>query len=777
VRKARPPALIPAVAVALGIGLAGAPVRPALPLAAALIAVGWASGRGWGRLAAWLGVGLVAALVRGGDSAPARVAPDPGRPVEALVRISSHAQRGPHGWSARAQSRRLRRGAVIDLERRELVLELPPESPAPVFGSTLRVRGHLSQSAGYRNRIPVEPGPWRLRVKAPRFVTLESPASPLARLSHALRARVGAAYAAAARGSPAVARARALVLGDTSDLEPAFKRGLRRSGLAHLLAVSGFNVALVGGVALVVAFWLPWRGRLLLALVTIAGYSLLVGPLPPILRAATMGLLATVALLSGRLQQPANVLAVTVLAMLVLEPRLLRDVSFQLTASATAGLTLVAPLLEERWAALPPLLRRPLAATVAAQLATLPWALPAFHQISPWAPLANLLMVPVAAVAIVVALMWSGAAVAWPGLAQALVPALAAATAPLAWPAGPRAALWQLQPAALSGGQAALLALALAAACLRPRHGLGMAAMAALALLGWRCGGPRGGDPGDLGDFSLTMLDVGQGDAILIRDGARALLVDGGGWSEGDFGGRVLVPALAAEGVRRLDALVLTHPDRDHCAGLLDLVDYLPAEELWVAPRTAESACGRALLLRPGPRLRVLWRGERASLGRWRFQALHPPAAGGGEDNDRSLVLLGSAAGRRVLLTGDIEAAAERLLVADQPEALRADVLKVAHHGSKSSTTAAFLAAVQPRLGLISSGVHNPYGHPHPQVVARLAEHGIPVLRTVGAGMVVVRFPPGGSLRVELPGPPAPRAPPAPSVPSWRLLAARAALL
>jgi competence protein ComEC len=249
------------------------------------------------------------------------------------------------------------------------------------------------------------------------------------------------------------------------------------------------------------------------------------------------------------------------------------------------------------------------------------------------------------------------------------------------------------------------------------------------------------------------MVDVGQGDALLIRDGARALLVDGGGWSEGDFGGRVLVPALAAEGVRRLEALVLTHPDRDHCAGLLDLVDYLPAEELWVAPRTAESACGRALLLRPGPRLRVLWRGERASLGRWRFHALHPPAAGGGEDNDRSLVLLGTAAGRRVLLTGDIEAGAERLLVAEQPEALRADVLKVAHHGSKSSTTAAFLAAVQPRLGLISSGLHNPYGHPHPQVVARLAEHGIPALRTAGAGMVVVRFPPGGGLRVELPGP------------------------
>ena len=252
------------------------------------------------------------------------------------------------------------------------------------------------------------------------------------------------------------------------------------------------------------------------------------------------------------------------------------------------------------------------------------------------------------------------------------------------------------------------------------------------------------------------MLDVGQGDAVLIRDGNRSLLVDGGGWSSGDFGGRVLVPALAAEGVRRLDALVLTHPDRDHCAGLLDLVDYLPARELWLAPGAAASSCGRALALRPGPRLRLLWRGERAALGGWRFEALHPPPGGGGDDNDRSLVLLATAAGRRVLLTGDIEAAAERELVAAQREALRADVLKVAHHGSKTSTTPAFLAAVAPRLALISSGLNNPYGHPHPTVVARLAERGVPTLRTAAAGMVVVRFAAGSGLRVELPGPPAP---------------------
>ena len=470
------PALVAAAALALGIGWTTATVWHPLPLAAALVALGCASGRAWGRGTAWVGVGMVVALVRGEDPA-ARLAPDPTRPVEALVRVSSHAQRDLHGFAVRVRARRLRRGAELELGGRELVVELPPDAAPPVFGSTLRVRGHLSQSAGYRNRMPVPPGPWRLRVKARHFVSVEAPPPPLARASHALRRRVAAAYRAAGRGSPALARARALVLGDTAELAPVFQRGLRRSGLAHLLAVSGFNVALVGGVALIAGGWLPWRPRLVLALVAIAGYALLVGPLPPILRAATMGLLATVALLTGRLQQPAHALAVAVIALLCLDPSLVRDVSFQLTASATAGLVLLAPRLEERWPALPLVMRRPLAATVAAQIATLPWALPAFHQISPWAPLANLVLVPLAAVGIVVALVWTAVAVVWPGLARVLVPALAAATAPLAWPAAPRAALWQLEPLALGGrrrgARRAGARLGLAASAARPGAGRG----------------------------------------------------------------------------------------------------------------------------------------------------------------------------------------------------------------------------------------------------------------------------------------------------------------
>jgi len=250
------------------------------------------------------------------------------------------------------------------------------------------------------------------------------------------------------------------------------------------------------------------------------------------------------------------------------------------------------------------------------------------------------------------------------------------------------------------------------------------------------------------------MFDVGQGDALLLRDRSRAVLVDGGGWSEGDFGGRVLLPALAGEGVERLDAVVLTHADRDHCRGLVDLVDYLPVREVWTAEPARTQPCGAELAARPGPALRVLARGQQASIGHWQIEALSPAAGDAGADNDLSLVLVASALGRCLLLTGDVEAAAELRLARRDGDSLRCDLLKVAHHGSKTSTVAPFLRAVRPRLALVSVGAGNSYGHPSEAVLARLAKAGIPIVRTDRMGAVVVRWRQHGSLALEFPGPP-----------------------
>ena len=249
------------------------------------------------------------------------------------------------------------------------------------------------------------------------------------------------------------------------------------------------------------------------------------------------------------------------------------------------------------------------------------------------------------------------------------------------------------------------------------------------------------------------MLDVGQGDSILLRDGDRAILVDGGGSRGGDIGGRVLLPALLGEGVTRLEALVMTHPDADHCSGLVDVAAYLPVREVWMAPGWDPQGCAGRLLDLPGARTRLLSRGQRLTLGRWRLTALHPAAADDGPVNERSLVLLAEVNGRRALLTGDVESGAERELAACCAQGLHADLLKVAHHGSRTSSTAPFLEAVAPRLALISVGLRNLYHHPAPEIVERLGERAR-LLRTDRAGEIVVRFGADGKLRIETPGAP-----------------------
>jgi competence protein ComEC len=250
------------------------------------------------------------------------------------------------------------------------------------------------------------------------------------------------------------------------------------------------------------------------------------------------------------------------------------------------------------------------------------------------------------------------------------------------------------------------------------------------------------------------MLDVGQGDAILLRDGDRAILVDGGGSRGGDIGGRALLPALLGEGVKHLDALVMTHPDNDHCGGLVDISAYLPVREVWMAPGWDRAGCAGRLLDLPGVRARFLSRGQRLTLGRWRLTVLHPTPDDHKPVNERSLVLLAEANGRRALLTGDVEKGGERDLVDCCAQDLRADLLKVAHHGSRTSSTADFLDAVKPRLALISVGVGNVYHHPSPEIVERLRDHHARVLRTDRAGEIVVRFGADRRLRIEMPGAP-----------------------
>ncbi len=272
---------------------------------------------------------------------------------------------------------------------------------------------------------------------------------------------------------------------------------------------------------------------------------------------------------------------------------------------------------------------------------------------------------------------------------------------------------------------------------------VGLLLLVALVVLGQAVGGPsKRSTPPPLpaGQLELRVFDVGQGDSILLRFGERALLVDAG--PDPQTARRVLLPRLARLGVKRLDAVALTHADADHIGGAADVLKALPVSTVWMAAKghahpllsVIEAAAHRsgAAIERPGNRQFLDWH-PAVSL---RVLFASPDVARG--DNDQSMVLQVRFGEADILLTGDIEQAAERDLVA-RASGLEADVLKVAHHGAGTSSSHEFLAAVQPQVAIISAGLGNAFNHPRDDVLRRLRGMGAQVFRTDLAGDVVVR--------------------------------------
>jgi len=758
--------LLPAAALAGGSLLAFHLPILSLPLWAALAILGIALRKPAGAWIACFACGVVAAAIRLDLPERPLAGVDLERPVEAVVRVAGHWQPDARpdtkdaGWSAPARIVRLKQDVRVTVPPVELALHIPGSEEPPPYGSTLRVKGYLSRSAGFANRAAVPPGPWRLHVKSRRLMAAEEPPGLVAALSSSLRRRVDRAYTAAGPESggerQGKALARALVLGDASGVPLAWKRGLRVTGIYHLMSVSGVHVALVAGAVWLFTPWLPRSLRLLLMLAAIAAYLLLVGPLPTLVRSAVMAFLAVLALLVERPPSPGNGLAWAVILLVLDSPDVVLAAGFQLTVSATVGILVVAPPLARRWRQrLHPWLAAALAASAGAELLTLPWALPRFHTVAPLAPLLNLPAVPWTGLTLGASLVWTAAALVSPVFAGHLLPALDAIALPFSWPSQTPPELWLSVPVLISPLAAWGLSLGCGLLLLaRPQQRwVRTGALAAgLLCVGGCLWGPATSTFGR--GPELAMLDVGQGDSILLRDGSHAVLVDGGGWDRGDLGGHVLLPALLGEGVRRLDALVMTHPDHDHCGGLVDIAAYLPIGEVWMGPGWEATGCAGQLMSLPGVPVRLLWRGRRAHVGRWQVTVLHPERNESRGTNERSLVLRAEVLGRSVLLTGDMESWAEsRLLDCCGPQ-LHVDVLKVAHHGSKTSSTESFLDAVSPHLALISAGINNLYHHPSAIVLDRLSEHGARVLRTDRNGMVLLRFQADGRTHLELPGEP-----------------------
>jgi competence protein ComEC len=543
-----------------------------------------------------------------------------------------------------------------------------------------------------------------------------------------------------------------MVLGADEDIPAAMSDDFKDSGLAHVLAVSGQNVALLAALAwpLLAAAGLQRRGRLIGVAVLIALYVPVTGAGPSIMRAGVMGLAAVAAAVAGRPASRWYALLLAAALTLGFDPRAWQDVGWQLSFAAVAGIFVLVRPLATTLRALPEPLRMGAALTVAATVATAPLMAFHFDRVSLAALPANLVALP--AIPLV---MWTGmlsatAAQVWvvpAELLNALNGLLLAYVAAVArWGARLPGAVAEIGidgPVQLAIAYAALAGTLGLAWRLRgaPRRGaallvacaLGAAAVAVLH---------HGHTPAPPPNFTLTFLDVGQGDATLIQaPGGYAALVDGGP-PEGD-----VALDLRARGVTRLHLVVLTHAQADHQGGLEAVLTRFPVEVLLDGGHSADGPDHRRIVALARARaVRVIpaAAGQRFRLGRWlRFDVLAPASARDAaqdlDPNLRAAVLHLSYRGLDVLLPAD----AESEVTASLP-LRRVEVLKVAHHGSADEGLGALLERLRPAAAVIPVGTGNRYGHPHPTTMRALRLAGPRVFRTDRDGDVTLALWPAG---------------------------------
>jgi competence protein ComEC len=573
---------------------------------------------------------------------------------------------------------------------------------------------------------------------------------------HRWAAAVRADLHTAVAGLPAGPRALVpgLVVGDTSAVDPAATAEFKVSGLTHLTAVSGANVAILLVVVLGLAGRLGVSRRLrpVLGGTAVLGFLLVVGPAPSLLRAAVMGAVGLVGLAVGRPARAVPALCAAVILLLLVDPALARNYSFALSSAATAALIGLAPRWRDALARYVPVpVATALAVPAAAQVACAPLIVLLSGNVSLIAIPANLLVAPVVAPAMICGLLAAAAQPLSPDLAALLArPAGACAAwiltvahrcaelpgATLPWPDGPRGALLLAGLTAL-----ALLMAARVEHPIRMRRGLVVALAVLLGALLVRPPLPvptvlrplLWPPPG----WQLVACDVGQGDGLVLHVApGTAVVVDAGPDPA------AMDHCLHRLGVRQIPLLLLTHFHADHVEGLpgalrgrrvmsiqvSPLVD--PPEEAARVARWAAAARVPVEPARPGEIRRV---------GELRWRVLWPSVllAGDSPPNNASVVLLVvTPAGLSLLLAGDIEPLAQSVLHQAEPD-LRVDVLKVPHHGS-AYQDAEFLRSLRARIALVSVGADNDYGHPAARTLDMLRHSGATTLRTDTGGDLAV---------------------------------------
>ena len=522
----------------------------------------------------------------------------------------------------------------------------------------------------------------------------------------------------------------ALVVGDRSKIDDDKWRILRRTGTAHLVSVSGMHVSLAAGfVALLTAFlwrrrvplmrFMPTQKAALIAAIPAAfAYALLAGFAVPVRRSFFMLLAAALIVLQGGFASPTVVLSLVAALIVAIDPWAVLSAGFWLSFLLSGALIVSAMAASS----VRDFVFRLLRLQALLSLFAMPLTLWFFGEASLISPIANLIAVPVVGF---LALPLALADIFIPGdylwrlsgfileylwlflseLAQLPYASWQPAAAPMwLFLMALSGVFWLLMPAGTPLRLAGLFPL--------------------LAMLLWSPPPPKAGT------LEMTVLDVGQGSAVVLRTTSHVMVADVGS----DYGGNIVQSYLRAVGVRRVDALLLSHDDKDHAGGTEHLLAENKVSEI------ISSLTPTRVREFPEHRQRRCLAQDRWEWDGVLFEILHPQIeqyGGGYADNDKSCVLKIQSDDFSVLLMGDVSADIENIL--RRQEAIRADVLVASHHGSRYSSTKKFLAAVQPTAVIFSAGKHNPYGHPHPDALTRAQNIGATIYRTDKDGAIIIR--------------------------------------
>lgn len=555
---------------------------------------------------------------------------------------------------------------------------------------------------------------------------------------------------------PALALLKSMVIGDRGTLPHEVRGEFSKTGLAHILAISGLHVGYIVLALLAVQkiLKLPPKIAFLFQVLFLGFYCLLVGATASVIRAAVMAIIVMGGRLLGRRPDPINSMALAALLVLLFRPLDIFDVGFQLSFAAVGGIFLYSNLIKKALRFLPDFISNSISVSLAAQLGTWPLTLYYFNIISPWAMLTNLLLVPIAGIVVILGFVmlivslilpwfesfvgniigyiclilikgnnimasipWSSIKMISPSIMFLIIYYL------ILWIVSDEKPAFIKRPILWVSGAVSLL--------------LGIAFIKYLLPV----------------PMQIIFLDVGQGDCIYIRTpDKKHILIDGGGRPEGlgsfDIGEDIVVPFLLKNGIGRLDLVVMSHAHDDHIGGLIPVVRDIKVGAFMEFPPKGISE--NYLHLKELVRQKSITciyaaQGQRYKIGEkvW-IDILYPirdqarlQNIGGDNENNRSLVMRLQYKDTSVLFTGDMEREVEDYLSGICN--FKVDILKVAHHGSRTSTTEPWIRVIDPQIAVIQVG-SNIFGHPHQEVEERLLRQGAAIYRNDRDGAVICTF-------------------------------------